>query len=221
MVDPVANVDDDEDESGTGHLKAGWSGWFQLDRRKIETSTQVPEAVFKNKGTKGKKDEEGEGGDCEKSLDEETQRKLDALEHLAPLRYQIISNQMVVPDELQSPTCLKPSPLRFKQKACNMVRTHVKLIVEEALVLSWVSILSPAIVIDIFLQISGQRAIHDYCSVHDRLSQMEGGSWPGNEPWLFSLYCSIIVESIGFLGIIHIQVEVQPSPGIGVEGVEI
>lgn len=118
----------------------------------IEISTQVPEAVFKNKGTKGKKDEEGEGGDGEKSLDEETKRKLDALDNLVPLWYQFISNQLVITDELQTPTCLKPSSLRFKQKACNMVRTHVKLIVEETHVLSWVSILSPAIIIGIFFR---------------------------------------------------------------------
>ena len=58
---------------------------FYHDSITIEISTQVPEAVFKNKGTKGKKDEEGEGGDGEKSLDEETKRKLDALDNLVPL----------------------------------------------------------------------------------------------------------------------------------------
>ena len=144
MIDPVDNEQDDGDDgSGTGHLKAGWPGWFQFDPLQkmlpIWISKQVPAAVFK---TKGKKDEEGEGAEGETSLDEEVKRKLDALENLAlSLWYQTISNQMVVTEELQNPTCLKPSSLRFKQKACNMVRTHVKLVVEEAHIVSWMSIL--------------------------------------------------------------------------------
>ena len=131
----------------------------------------------------------------------------------------------MITDELQTPTCLKPSSLRFKQKACNMVRTHVKLIVEEAHVLSWVSILSPAIIIGIF-----SRFQDNVQSMITALSTTAYPKWKGEvdpETHLGSFHCIVgllsnHVESItDFLVIIHIQVEVQPSRGIGMEGVEI
>ena len=76
--------------------------------------------------------------------------------------------------------------LRFKLKACNMVRTHVKLIVEEAHL--WMQYWQMCELENetnlIGLILAGQCPEHDHGLVYNRLPEMEGRSGPWDESYL-------------------------------------
>lgn len=80
--------------------------------------------------------------------------------------------------------------LRFRQKACNMVRTHVKLIVEEEFSTMEICLGVWCSRYLFFLKphLSGQCPGNDKGSGNHCVSQMEGRTWSRNETWIIKKF---------------------------------